>query len=217
MALHSTSGQNGHMSQTIYNVMEGHNNDTNDDTLTTITQIAAATTTMSTASTVSTAVNNDIAAAINQLLANQTAIMSQMAALLFSPAPAQQMHWFVACNAFQVPPIQQVAIPLQQIFLLGTFLWDMGDAMAVATASKDRVDKVVLCSRTTYRLQEPCQQCLAKLSFMGTTLSRRLCNNRLQTWTFPMCTNGTIVGMCVSCAASTLRMATHPSLAPSKN
>jgi hypothetical protein len=41
LELHSTLGQNGHASQTIYNVMEGNDN-TNNDTVMTITQTAAA-------------------------------------------------------------------------------------------------------------------------------------------------------------------------------
>ena len=64
MALRSTSGQHGYMTQNIYNVLEG-NNDTNDDTVTTITQTAAATTTTGTTPTVKPAVNLEIAATIN--------------------------------------------------------------------------------------------------------------------------------------------------------
>jgi hypothetical protein len=60
----------------IYNVMEGHNNNTNDDTITTITHMVAAMTTTSTTPTASPVVDAEIAASINQLLANQTAIMS---------------------------------------------------------------------------------------------------------------------------------------------
>ncbi len=46
MALRSTSGQNEYANQTMYNVMEaGLDNDTDDDTVTTITQTAALTTT----------------------------------------------------------------------------------------------------------------------------------------------------------------------------
>jgi hypothetical protein len=48
MALRSMAGQNGYALQTIYNVMEGRDNNTNDETITTITQMAAAMTRMST-------------------------------------------------------------------------------------------------------------------------------------------------------------------------
>jgi hypothetical protein len=121
MAFCSTSGQNGYASQTIYNVLEGIYNNTNKDTVITITQTAAATTTTGTTPTVKLAANAEIAIAINQFLANQTAIMSQMVALLFALVPAQQTCQFVACNLFQVPPIQQVAIPMLQTFLVGDF------------------------------------------------------------------------------------------------
>jgi hypothetical protein len=82
LALCSTSGQNRYANQTIYNVLEeGNDEDTNDDTVTTITQTAALTTTMGgTTPSGGTATSAEVAAAINQLSANQTAIMSQMAA-----------------------------------------------------------------------------------------------------------------------------------------
>jgi hypothetical protein len=102
MALHSTSGQNGYLTQTMYNVLEGDNN-TDKDTVTTITQTAAATTTMGTTPTGTPAVNADITAAINQLLANQAAIMSQMAALLSAQAPAQHTCQCLPCNMFKIP------------------------------------------------------------------------------------------------------------------
>jgi hypothetical protein len=101
--------------------MEGINNDTLNDTVTTIIQAAAATTTMGTTPTVNPAVNAEIAATINQLSANQITIMLHMVALLFALAPAQLTCRFVPRNAIQVPPSQQVAIPMQQTFLAGDF------------------------------------------------------------------------------------------------
>ncbi len=86
--------------------------------------------------------------------------------------------------------------------------------MAVPTMDDDRADKVILNLQTIYGPWEPCQQYLAKPSLMGAALPHRLCNNRLATQTFKLCTNGTIIGMCASCVALTLRMATRPSLAP---
>jgi hypothetical protein len=94
MALHSTSGQNGYVTQTIYNLLQGDDN-TNEDTVTTITQTAAATTTTGTAPTARPAINADINTAINQLLANKTAIMLQMASILFAQAPAQHTCQYV--------------------------------------------------------------------------------------------------------------------------
>jgi hypothetical protein len=120
MALHSTSGQNGYATQNICKVLEGKN-DTNKDTVTTITQTAATTTTKGTIPHVGPAVNADITPAINQLAANQTAIMLQMVAILFAQAPAQHTLQYVLHDTFQVPPIQQVVIPMQQHFPVGDF------------------------------------------------------------------------------------------------
>ncbi len=125
LALHSTSGQNGYANQTIYNVMEeGIDDDTNNDTVTTITQTAALTTaTGSTTPSGGTAISAEVATTINQLSANQTAIMSQMAAataqmaaLSVVPPPAQNTHAYAPHEQFYVPPIQQVAVPMQQQF-----------------------------------------------------------------------------------------------------
>jgi hypothetical protein len=44
-----------------------------------------------------------------------------MAAILFAQTPAQHTCQYVPHNTFQVPPIQQVAIPMQQHFLAGYF------------------------------------------------------------------------------------------------
>ncbi len=94
-------------SKTICNVMEG-NDDTNNATVRTITQTAAVTAagTMATVAGMSgitsnaynLTINADIAAAINQLLANQTTIMTQMVALSFAQEPAQHTRWFVGCK-----------------------------------------------------------------------------------------------------------------------
>ncbi len=66
----------------IYNVMEaGLDDDTDDNTVTTVTQTAALTTTAGNAKPSGImAISAEVAAAINQLSANQLAIMSQMAA-----------------------------------------------------------------------------------------------------------------------------------------
>jgi hypothetical protein len=130
LALCSTFGQNGYANQTIYNVMEeGIDNDTNDNTVTTITQIAALTiATDGTTPSGGTDISAKVTAAINQLSANQTTIMSQMAAataqmaaLCVVPPPAQNTHAYAPRKQFYVPPIQQVAIqqvavPMQQPF-----------------------------------------------------------------------------------------------------
>jgi hypothetical protein len=113
MGLRSMSGQNGYATQNMNNVLEG-DNDTNKDMVTTITQKVAATTTTGTFPRVGPAVNADITAAITQLAVNQMAIMSQMAAMSFAQALAQHTCQYVLPNTFQVSPIQQVTIPMQQ-------------------------------------------------------------------------------------------------------
>ncbi len=126
MALRSTSGQNGYANQTIYNVMEaGLDDDTDDNTVTTVTQTAALTTNAGNATPPGiTAICAEVAAAINQLSANQLAIMSQMAAtnaqmaaLSAIPPQAQHMRAFALREQFHVLPIQQAAVLMQQPFL----------------------------------------------------------------------------------------------------
>jgi hypothetical protein len=56
-----------------------------------------------------------VTAAINQLSANQAAIMQLMAAMSFSLQPS------IAVQAFNVPPIQNATIPMQQAFTGGVF------------------------------------------------------------------------------------------------
>jgi hypothetical protein len=125
------AGQNEYASQTMYSILEG-DNDTNNATATSLTQtvaVAAAdpTSTFANMSGVTTptngaTINTDFAGVINQLAANQTTNMNQMAALSFVQEPAQHTRRFVARDAFQVPPIQQLTIPTQQApFQAGAF------------------------------------------------------------------------------------------------
>jgi hypothetical protein len=123
LALCSTSGQNGYANQTMYNILEdGNDDDTIDNTVTTIMQTDAGTTGGATPSG-GTTNSAAVATAINQLSANQTAIMSQMAAATAQMAalsvvlpPAQNTRAYALRNQFYVPPIQQVAVPIQQPF-----------------------------------------------------------------------------------------------------
>jgi hypothetical protein len=141
MALRSTSGQNGYANQMIYNVMEaGLDDDTDNDTVMTVTQAAALTTTAGNATPLGiTAISNEVAAAINQLAANRLAIMSQMAATnaqmaalsVVSPQ-AQHTRAFAPREQFHVPPIQQVAVPMQQPFsAIGAYPSGRGGQQAV--------------------------------------------------------------------------------------
>jgi hypothetical protein len=164
MVLHITSGQNGYATQKMYNVLEGNDN-TDNDTVTTITQTAATTANTGTAPHVRPAVNADITSVITQLVANQTAIMSQMAAISFTQALAQHTCQYVTRNTFQVPPIQQVAIrPCSNTFWCVTSTQDMEDVREVEAVDVDGVDGVVTHLPTTCKLQEPCSLCLANSS-----------------------------------------------------
>ncbi len=122
--LHTTVGQHGYTNNTIYNAFETADDDTNDNTVNTSVSVpqmaAAATTTGSSLGTTPSAINVEIAAAISQLLANQSAIMSQMAVMSFVPANTSITRR--ASRTFNVPaPIQQLAIPLQQNFIPNVF------------------------------------------------------------------------------------------------
>ncbi len=112
--LRTTAGQHGYTNNTIYNAFEAADDDTNDDTVNTAVLVlqmaAAATTTGSSVGTAPSAINMEIAAAISQLSANQSAIMSQMAAMSF--VPANMLITRRVSSTFNVPaPIQQLAIP----------------------------------------------------------------------------------------------------------
>jgi hypothetical protein len=63
-----------------------------------------------------TAISAEVAAAINQLSANQTNMMAQMAAMTMAPPMVPQTRATVPLEAFQVPPIPQVAVLMHQLF-----------------------------------------------------------------------------------------------------
>jgi hypothetical protein len=85
--LRNTSEQNGYcLDQNVYNILDGADN-TDNYAVTMVTQATAAATTMGdTTATTTIVIPSEIAAAINQLSANQTTIMSQIAAMSFTPA-----------------------------------------------------------------------------------------------------------------------------------
>ena len=112
ITLRNTAGQLGYVAnQNMFNVLADDNPDdgSTDDTATTITHTAAAATTgvssigQTYAPTTAT-VPSAVATAIQQLAANQTVIMQQMAAMAFAPPQAQP-------NAYHVPPVQSINIP----------------------------------------------------------------------------------------------------------
>jgi hypothetical protein len=95
------AGQQGYVqnpNNNMYNVF-GEGDDKVADGNTTITQTAMAVMTGSTsegatkAATSNATIPSEVSAAINQLAANQTAMMNQMAAMQFSPPPPCTPHW----------------------------------------------------------------------------------------------------------------------------
>jgi hypothetical protein len=101
---------------------EGENKVTDNDT--TITQTAMAATMGSTsggatnAATSNATIPAEVSAAINQLAANQTAMMNQMGAMQFSPPPPAR---HTGLGQIHVPPIQQLNIPVPQAYAGGSF------------------------------------------------------------------------------------------------
>ena len=121
LSLRSMSGQNGYANHNMYNIFGGLDDDDPDnDTVTTITPVtnvaaraATMNSTLGTAPTAMPSVNAEIAAAINQLSANHSTIMSHMAALSLMPTPVNPTTRRTTAT---VPPIQQLAVPIQQQF-----------------------------------------------------------------------------------------------------
>ncbi len=124
--LRNMAGQQGYMQNPInnmYNVF-GEGDDEVMDNNATTTQTAALAMTGSTldgasnAATSTATIPSEVSAAINQLLANQTAMMNQITAMQLSPPPP-------ACHTGQgqlhVPPIQWLNIPVPQAYAGGSF------------------------------------------------------------------------------------------------
>ncbi len=107
----------------MYNVF-GEGEDKVTDNNTTITQTAMAATTGSTSGGATNAaiskatISSEVSAAINQLAANQTAMMNRMAAMQFSP-PTHAHH--TGKGQLHVLPIQQLNIPVPQAYAGGSF------------------------------------------------------------------------------------------------
>jgi hypothetical protein len=70
--------------------------------------------------------------------------MTQMAAMSFAREPSQPNRRFVAGDAFQVPPIQQLAIPMQQAFPAGAFNAGHGGNRSGRNVDMDAEGGVVL-------------------------------------------------------------------------
>jgi hypothetical protein len=124
--LRNTTGQQGYMqnpNNNMYNVF-GEGGDKVMDSDTTITQTAMAATMGSTlggatnTATSKALILSKVSAAINQLAANQTAMMNQMAAMQLSP-PTPARH--TGQGQLHVTPIQQLNITVPQAYAGGSF------------------------------------------------------------------------------------------------
>ena len=118
MELRATTGQAGYTNNTIYNAFDVADEDTDDDTVNTVVTNVhppppAVSTAGSSLNTAPTATDPAIAAAISQLSANQTAIMTQMAAMSFATTanvPTSRPPF----QAFATQPPPHLAFPAQQ-------------------------------------------------------------------------------------------------------
>jgi hypothetical protein len=117
ISLLNTAGSLGYIGNNA-NAFAGINSrtgeDTDDDDATTVTQAAAAATTGSTLGNTHTTTGTsasfpaEVSAAIQQLNANQTAIMQQFAAFTVNNQP------LLTCHNVQVPPVTNINVPQQQ-------------------------------------------------------------------------------------------------------
>jgi hypothetical protein len=124
MELQNTTSTLGYAppDQNMYHMLDMGDNDDSARDITVTTQVAAAAMGTMAASSLGqgtaagsihpwllAAINQSIAPTFNQVVQNQSVLQSQIAAIsLAQPPPVQ------ALPAFMVPPIQQVAFPMQQ-------------------------------------------------------------------------------------------------------
>jgi hypothetical protein len=209
LELRSMSGQNGYTSQTMYNILKSDDN-TKNNTAASLTQTEAAATAGTTATfagmsgittpTNDATINEDFAVVINQLAANQTTIMTQMAALSFAQEASQHTRQFVTRDAFQVPPIQQQTIPTQQApFQAGAFHAGCGGQQTSVIRDEGMAEEVLPCSL----IRGPHQQLPATLSHTaGAMHSLHLDKegyNRCKIPITPTYMNGIIIGTFFLC------------------
>jgi hypothetical protein len=228
LALCSTSGQNGYANQMIYNVLEeGNDEDTNNNTVTTITQTAALTTaTGGTTPSGGTAISAKVAATINQLSANQTAIMPQMAAapaqmvaLAIVPPLAQNARVYAPREQFYVPPIQQIAVPMQQPFS-ATGAYPAGQGGQRGGRGRNQGGHQGGYSRMPFA---DAMQGTGATSMMTKMMSHGggiaqpplECNSGAKNWISPTSIKYTTIGLYASVVVLTSKTGTRPSHAPS--
>jgi hypothetical protein len=122
MQLRNTVGQQGYVNQNIYNILDiDGKEDTDNNTTITVPAVAAAMETAGVpggstfAPTTASIIAAKVMTAINQLSANQMAIMQHIAAMNISPPQT------IAAPAFNVPPIHSVSISTQHGYAGGSF------------------------------------------------------------------------------------------------
>ena len=138
----------------MYNIFAKENeNESDDNTVMTIRQTAALMAApSSTSTTKSTAISAKVAAAINQLLANQTTMMAQMTAIMMAPPTA--LHTGRLCRGRH--SMCHLSCKLRypctsRLQLKGFLAWDV--EAAVWVAAKAGADVEV---EAAHRLQMPC-------------------------------------------------------------
>jgi hypothetical protein len=228
LALCSTSGQNRYSNQTMYNILEdGNDDDTNDDMVTTIMQTDVGNTGGATPSE-GTTNSAAVATAVNQLSANQTAIMSQMAAataqmaaLSIVPSPAQNTRAYAPHNQFYVLPIQQVAVPMQEPFsATGAYPAKRGGQRGGRGCNQG--ERRGSCSRMPFSDAMRGPGATPMMTKMmphggGITQPPPECNSGTKNWISPTSIKYTTIGMYASVVVLTSKMGTCPSHAPSNS
>jgi hypothetical protein len=124
MQLRNTAGQQGYVQQNMYNILNvDGGEETDNETTVTLPMVAAAMVTAggtmmgsTYAAAKAVTITAEVTVAINQLLANKTHIMQQMAAMNIASPPPD-----ITAPGYNVPPIQSMTIPNQQTFPAGGF------------------------------------------------------------------------------------------------
>jgi hypothetical protein len=160
-------------------------------------------------------VNAEIAAAISQLSANQMAIMLQMAAMSFAPATTQDTRRTQLM--FQVPPIQQLEILVQQSFQQSAFNGRRGGGHG-RRRGREGQGRTPFTDHMHMAGGIPAMpSAVFPLAHRGTQIP--LINGGAQMTpsqgdsrdnTCLTFTRDLTIGMCASCVASTLKMNTRP-------
>ncbi len=169
ITLCNTAGQLGYVAnQNMFNMFCNNNpdqqNTENNATMVTQTAVVATTSTSTLgstyAATASAAIPPEVTMAIKQLLANQTTIMQQMAAMSFRPPPAQHSN-------VHVPPMHNVQLQCsRQVGFNRDMVGDGAMFMAAedADATADVVGNSAPHLQITCTMQAACHPFLARCS-----------------------------------------------------